>query len=299
MLIVLIMAIASMAHAATLQTNPDSKTTGSVSKWTHKYYEFNKLAGWKHTVCLKTTNDGDADLYGHWTPNVSTGTWQFRSWNATSQNAYDCISFEASQSGTYYLAVFGYEASEYEIYVVRNPMDVPWQLKDELSCPMDNNYPAQCGTLTTTQYGPFGSTWGNSRQNPFFNGADDSFHVGVDWKADEDDPIYAVSDGKVKRSGDYGANWGHFVVIEHSVNGFNFTAVYGHLKKESLPDDGDIVYAGDEIGNIIHLNKLGEVDHLHFNMYPGLYRYGGATGSLPFNTFPQDYINAGNQSLYQ
>jgi len=234
MLIVLIMTIASMAHAATLQTNPDSKTKGNVSGGEFKYYEFSKSAKSKHTVCLKTTS-GDADLYGHWTSNVSNRNWQFRSWNGGV--SYDCISFEAGQTGQYYLAVHGYRDSSYEIYAVKNSMEIPWQMEHKLVCPLGTSPPASCGELTSTKYGPFGATWGNSEQDPFFKGPEeepdkylDYFHVGVDWKTNYNDPIYAVADGKVKRAGFSGLNWGYYVVIEHNVDGYVFTATYEHLR---------------------------------------------------------------------
>ena len=298
---ILLVLITSTANAIIITPNPSFKTLGSISQGSYKYYEFAKLAGSKYNVCIKTTS-GDADLYGHWTSSVSNTVWQFHSENGGA--TYDYISFEASQTGTYYIAVYGYNASTFSIYVTKNSMAVTTsQLHGELVCPI-----ASCGNgnLTSTQYGPFGSVWGNSEQDPFFDGYNDFFHVGVDQNTDYNDNVSAVADGVVKRVGSSGTEWGYYVVIEHSVNNYTFTTTYEHLQFSGRPLVDDQVYAGEQIGKIYNITEQGEVNHLHLSMHSGQYRETDNSvlsrsnvGALLYNKFPQDFFNAGNINLYE
>lgn len=301
-LVFLIVIFVSVSSYATTLT-PGVKVNSFVSQGSCIYYEFPKYAGCKYTVVVKS-NSGNADLYGHWTSSVSTTTKQF--WSENTGLSYDYISFESTQTGVYYIAVNGKANSFYSIYYVQNSTGIPWQLNNQLVSPLGGTR-----QLTSSGYGPFGSVWGNEDQDPFISGYNDYFHVGVDWIANYGDPVYAVADGIVKKVGNWGTNWGYYVTVEHNVNGYVFTAVYGHLQSSGLPSStspNNVVYAGDQIGTICQVNVLGEVNHLHFTLHPGSARKldqnagmisRSHAGAVPYYIFPQDFFNAGNVNLYQ
>jgi len=295
-LICLLLSVTGKANATTITVNSGSKISDSVSYHGYDYHQFYKYAGSKYVACIKTTY-GDADLYGHWTSAVSKiyPYYQFKS--EQGGLSYDCISFEAGQSGWYYLAVYGYASSNYQIYVVGADMSIPWYLEDELECPLDVTYPYACGQYTYEEFGPFGSTWGNPTYDPFFTGSDDEFHVGFDYVADADDPVYAVADGYVQRSRNYGSPWGCYAAINHVINGYTITAIYGHINCQGRVGEGTYVDAGDQIGTIYEMTKPGELDHLHFSINTGTWYT--TNGALSFDDFPGRFINAGQASLFQ
>ena len=110
-------------------------------------------------------------------------------------------------------------------------------------------------------------------------------HVGADlgWYQ-VGEPVFAIANGVVRWS--TGPNpksnsqmrpehlsWGNFVAIEHRFAGDEFfTTLYGHLGPERLVTSGDIVKAGQMIGEIgrnhVRVNG-GYKPHLHFGVRSG------------------------------
>ena len=78
----------------------------------YRKFEFTKLAGVTYKICI-TPYVGNPDLYGHYTGFPTTVTYQFRSIKLGT--AVDCIQFTATQTGPYYLSVYGKTWSQYSI----------------------------------------------------------------------------------------------------------------------------------------------------------------------------------------
>ncbi len=115
--------------------------------------------------------------------------------------------------------------------------------------------------------------WLDSNPNPKYLG---KMHLGQDIDANEDDPVYAIADGKVIENrmdvSDYGGVGypGGALIIEHTDdNNKPFTVIYGHLKNI---DVGCKVVRGQKIAKIGEYK--GGSDHLHFGL-----RYPANTGS--------------------
>jgi murein DD-endopeptidase MepM/ murein hydrolase activator NlpD len=97
-----------------------------------------------------------------------------------------------------------------------------------------------------------------SRVHPRSGG--DRFHRGLDLRADEGTPVYAVADGNVARSGRSGA-YGNLVLLDH---GEGLESLYGHHSR-NLVVEGQEVRRGEVIGLVGHTgNATG--DHLHFEL---------------------------------
>lgn len=99
------------------------------------------------------------------------------------------------------------------------------------------------------------------------------YHIGVDMAAGQNDPVYAIADGKILSVSTGGWSSGSTtnigIFIEHYLpNGQSFTALYGHIETSSAKKSGN-VKAGDQVGKIGDWNGSG--DHLHFAIVaPGL-----------------------------
>lgn len=128
-------------------------------------------------------------------------------------------------------------------------------------------------------------------QNLIHLGADLGWHqVGA--------PVFAIADGVVRlstgpplgrKSRQRGGSrpdpltltWGNLVVIEHRLpDGQFFTSVYGHLGPKRLVQIGDVVKAGDVIGDIGRQRpdiNGGYKPHLHFGIREGRNIEVGAT----------------------
>ncbi|HKY59447.1 MAG TPA: M23 family metallopeptidase [Gemmatimonadota bacterium] len=88
----------------------------------------------------------------------------------------------------------------------------------------------------------------------------DRFHRGLDLRAEEGTPVYAVADGRVERSGRSGA-YGNLVLIDH---GEGLESLYGHHSR-NLVVEGQQVRRGEVIALVGHTgNATG--DHLHFEL---------------------------------
>ena len=94
-------------------------------------------------------------------------------------------------------------------------------------------------------------------------------HAGVDIGAPTGTPIYSISDGKVVFA-EYGYNggYGNKIVVQHYINGQNYTSLYGHLSSINV-NVGDIVTKDSVIGFVGNTgNSYGS--HLHLNLCIGL-----------------------------
>ena len=98
------------------------------------------------------------------------------------------------------------------------------------------------------------------------------FHAGVDYGAPVGTELYSVLDGVVwaTYSDD---NSGNQIIIQYTVNGTPYAAVYKHL--HSHPDqfvsEGDIVEAGDVIGTVGSTGHFSTGPHLHFEVWEGTF----------------------------
>lgn len=86
------------------------------------------------------------------------------------------------------------------------------------------------------------------------------FHRGLDLRAAEGTPVYAVADGWVERSGRSGA-YGNLILLDH---GAGLESLYGHHSR-NLVAEGQSVRRGEVIALVGHTgNATG--DHLHFEL---------------------------------
>ncbi|HUP01648.1 MAG TPA: M23 family metallopeptidase [Gemmatimonadota bacterium] len=97
-----------------------------------------------------------------------------------------------------------------------------------------------------------------SRHHPL--GGADRFHGGLDLRAPEGTPVYAVAAGRVADSG-HGGAYGLRVVVDH---GEGLRSLYAH-HRENLVTPGEKVRRGQVIALVGHTgNATG--DHLHFEL---------------------------------
>lgn len=127
----------------------------------------------------------------------------------------------------------------------------------------------------TAQFDSAGGTWlgrdaahETSEEAPHY--FDGKYHNGVDMMRGVGKDVYAIADGHIYKRHCDDASWGPnncALFIEHKTHdGQKFTALYGHLTKESTTPSGD-VYAGKPIG------KVGDWccgTHVHFGIFPGI-----------------------------
>ncbi|MCE5292024.1 MAG: peptidoglycan DD-metalloendopeptidase family protein [Nocardiaceae bacterium] len=94
------------------------------------------------------------------------------------------------------------------------------------------------------------------------------FHQGIDLAGQVGTPIFAAADGVVVAAGP-AQGFGHWIVIDHQLNGQLTSSVYGHMYADGvLVSQGDRVRAGQHIANIG--NDGGSTGaHLHFEIWPG------------------------------
>lgn len=141
--------------------------------------------------------------------------------------------------------------------------------------------PLQSGVMTSTWYTDY-----------MYDGSCRS-HAGVDIGASEGTPVYSISDGKVVYA-EYGWNggYGNKIVVQHYINGQNYTSLYGHLSGINV-DVGDIVTKDSVIGFVGNTgNSYGA--HLHLNLCIGL----TSCVSRWETTDPGAYINFPANNMY-
>ena len=141
--------------------------------------------------------------------------------------------------------------------------------------------PLQSGYMTSTWYSDY-----------LYDGSCRS-HAGVDIGAAEGTPVYSISDGKVVYA-EWGWNggYGNKVVVQHYINGQNYTSLYGHLSGINV-NVGDIVTKDSVIGFVGNTgNSYGA--HLHLNLCIGL----TSCISRWETTDPGAYINFPANNMY-
>lgn len=120
---------------------------------------------------------------------------------------------------------------------------------------------------------PFGIyiTPNNSPVNPErFSG----YHTAVDVEFDDvagEVPVLAVADGKVLYS-NLGSGYGGVMSVRHQIGTETITAIYGHLKPDSILAVGTQVTKGQQIGILgqgYSHETDGERKHLHFGIHKG------------------------------
>lgn len=124
--------------------------------------------------------------------------------------------------------------------------------------------------ITKKRFGTYVTPQNSPVQPERFTG----YHTGVDVEygdVSSDVPVQAVASGKVivARSA---AGYGGVVVIQHTIDGQNLTAIYGHLDPANLPGVGQVVVEGQQIGILGEGETVeadGERKHLHFALHKG------------------------------
>lgn len=96
-------------------------------------------------------------------------------------------------------------------------------------------------------------------------------HLGEDWNGphggntDLGEPFFAIGDGVVVTSKNYGGGWGNVIIVRHTLpNGIEIESLYGHAH-ERFVKEGDTVKAGQTIGTIGNNNGMYYA-HLHFEI---------------------------------
>ena len=103
------------------------------------------------------------------------------------------------------------------------------------------------------------------RSSSFTNGVGSTYHRGIDLGVAAETKIYAAADGVVAESG-YDSSYGNYVVIEHD----GFYTYYMHMIRTPSVSAGDIVEAGDEIGQVGSTGS-STGNHLHFGLSTSLW----------------------------
>lgn len=127
------------------------------------------------------------------------------------------------------------------------------------------------GVMPVDLSGPASKTseWGP--RVPPVAGAD-SFHRGTDFGAPVGTPIYSVLDGVVWAtfSDQYSGNQ---IVVQYRFNGQDYAVIYKHMSSaaDKYFSEGDIVMAGDVIGEIGSTGRFSTGPHLHFEVWEGVF----------------------------
>jgi murein DD-endopeptidase MepM/ murein hydrolase activator NlpD len=114
------------------------------------------------------------------------------------------------------------------------------------------------------QSGQMYSTWWTDT----LSGGGCRTHAGVDIANSAGTPVYAVAAGKVVIASYSSDGYGNKIVINHNVNGTNYTSLYGHLSGFNVKV-GDVVTKDSVIG---YVGSTGRSygNHLHLNICVGI-----------------------------
>lgn len=102
------------------------------------------------------------------------------------------------------------------------------------------------------------------------------YHAAVDYEVsaeelDAEVPVYAVCGGKVVYSG-FAEGYGGLLVHRCVMNGEPVTVLYGHVSRQGLPAEGDVVTAGQKIAVLAAARSVdsgGNRKHLHLGIHKG------------------------------
>jgi murein DD-endopeptidase MepM/ murein hydrolase activator NlpD len=91
-------------------------------------------------------------------------------------------------------------------------------------------------------------------------------HSGVDFAPGAGAAIFAVADGVVLEHSASGTSWGHYVVLQHEIDGQVVYSGYAHMQADSSPlNVGDEIKVGDFIG-LVGATGQATGAHLHFTI---------------------------------
>ena len=93
-------------------------------------------------------------------------------------------------------------------------------------------------------------------------------HAGVDIANSTGTYVYPIADGKVVYAGYASDGYGNKIIVQHNVNGQNYTSLYGHLSA-IRSRVGDIVTKDTVIG-LVGSTGNSQGPHLHLNLCVGL-----------------------------
>ena len=118
------------------------------------------------------------------------------------------------------------------------------------------------GTWTRPAAGRFSSGFGGRDIGPIGS----KYHLGVDIANSIGTPVVAAADGVVSYVGSMNG-YGNVVMVTHSIEGQEFTSVYGHLSGFNS-SVGDVVSKGTQIARMGNTgNSTGP--HVHFEIHVG------------------------------
>jgi murein DD-endopeptidase MepM/ murein hydrolase activator NlpD len=108
--------------------------------------------------------------------------------------------------------------------------------------------------------GPITGVYGSAR---LFDGAERSWHKGVDYAAPTGTPVVAPAAGVVRLARSTFMS-GNLVMLDH---GANLTSLYAHLDTMAVKV-GQVVQAGDRLGTVGTTGRSSG-PHLHWGLYVG------------------------------
>jgi hypothetical protein len=128
------------------------------------------------------------------------------------------------------------------------------------------------------------------------------YHVGDDVEVDDvnrEVPVYAIADGSVVIA-QTASGYGGVIIIEHSIEGATYRALYGHVDLASMSlRAGSAVKRGEQIallGDHESAETDGERKHLHFSIYQGddirLAGYANTEDAVDQWVNPQNFFSA-------
>jgi len=111
-------------------------------------------------------------------------------------------------------------------------------------------------------------------------------HRGIDLShSNRNNPIIAAATGVVLTAA-WHNSYGYYVIINHNINGQTYGTLYAHLAQQPSVSPGQTVTQGQQIGIMGNTgNSTGP--HLHFEVHPGGWRWGGSVNPRQYFNFPQ------------
>lgn len=149
--------------------------------------------------------------------------------------------------------------------IIQFYIDKGCSLDDDISVCARGFIPVGYGFSRPLESGYMQSTWKSDYE--YEEGGSCRNHSGVDISAPAWTPIYAAAEGLVSYAGYSSDGYGNKVVINHNINGQDYTTLYGHMIAVNV-SDGDVVTPNTVIGYVGNTGySFG--NHLHFNLCIG------------------------------
>lgn len=149
--------------------------------------------------------------------------------------------------------------------IIQFYIDKGCDIDDDISVCARGFVPAGYGFSRPMESGFMQSTW-KSDYIDGYGGACRN-HSGVDISAPAWTPIYAAAEGLVSYAGYASDGYGNKVVVNHYINGQDYTTLYGHMIAVNV-SEGDIVTPNTVIGYVGSTGN-SQGNHLHFNLCIG------------------------------